>query len=136
MWRRRDGRKLGFWKPRILVRRLWPKPASIRTWRIGRAEDRVFEKPDLVPTLAAAGIDKNLVKRARLAAALSEEAFEIRMRAERQLGFLMRLQKAEVGVAAGAKGIGSSAGYEKTRTQQPPTLAEAGIDKNLAHQAR
>ena len=39
--------------------------------------------------------------------------------------------------ANGAKGIGPIAGYGKTRNQDDtPTLAQAGIDKNLAHRAR
>lgn len=65
------------------------------------------------------------------------DAAEIRIRAERRLGELMAAQAATVGVAKGAQGVGTSAGYEKTRTSRSaPTLAEAGIDKNLAHRAR
>lgn len=65
------------------------------------------------------------------------DAAEIRIRAERRLGELMAAQAQTVGTAAGSKGIGTSAGYDQTRTQDaPPTLAEAGIDKNLAHRAR
>jgi hypothetical protein len=65
------------------------------------------------------------------------DAAEIRIRAERRLGELMAAQGETVGRAAGAKGIGTSAGYNSTRTlDSPPTLTEAGIDKNLAHRAR
>lgn len=65
------------------------------------------------------------------------DAAEIRIRAERRLGELMKDQAATVGKATGAKGIGTSAGYDSTRTPDaPPTLEEAGIDKNLAHRAR
>lgn len=65
------------------------------------------------------------------------DAAEIRIRAERRLGELLAAQAETVGKAAGARGIGTSAGYDLTRTQDaPPTLAEAGIDKNLAHRAR
>ena len=65
------------------------------------------------------------------------DAAEIRIRAERRLGELMKAQAEIVGKATGAEGIGTSAGYDLTRTQDaPPTLAEAGIDKNLAHRAR
>ena len=67
---------------------------------------------------------------------LEVQAAEIRIRAERRLGELMIAQGEAVGKAKGAKGIGTSAGYQKTRTpDEPPTLAEAGIDKNLAHRA-
>ena len=41
----------------------------------GRAEDRGFENPEAVPTLAAAGIDKNLAHRARSPAGLSAAEF-------------------------------------------------------------
>jgi len=54
----------------------------------------------------------------------------------RRLGELMAAQKEAVGLNQGAKGIGTSAGFLETRTQAPATLAEAGIDKNLAHRAR
>ncbi len=65
------------------------------------------------------------------------DAAEIRIRAERRLGELLAAQAETTGKAAGARGIGTSAGYISTRTQDaPPTLAEAGIDKNLAHRAR
>jgi hypothetical protein len=64
------------------------------------------------------------------------DAAEIRIRAERRLGELMAAQGEMVGKATGAQGIGTSAGYNKTRTEAPPTLTEAGIDKNLAHRAR
>lgn len=40
-------------------------------------------------------------------------------------------------LASGAMGIGTSAGCDQTRTlAAPATLAEAGIDKNLADRAR
>ena len=64
---------------------------------------------------------------------LEADANEIRMRAERRLGELMDEQKETVGFNTGAKGVG----FSKTRTrEEPPTLAEAGIDKNLAQRAR
>jgi hypothetical protein len=65
---------------------------------------------------------------------LEADAVEIRMRATRRLDQLRQAQKQSVGLNAGAKGIGTSAGYFETHT--PPTLASQGIDKNLAHQAR
>ena len=49
----------------------------------------------------------------------------------------MQRQAETVGKAKGAKGIGTSAGYKKTRTTDAPaTLAETGIDKVLAIRAR
>jgi hypothetical protein len=67
---------------------------------------------------------------------MEADAQAIRLRAERRIGELMAQQAKAIGKAKGAKGIGTSAGYNKTRTQQPATLAEAGIDKNLADRAR
>jgi len=55
------------------------------------------------------------------------------LRAVRRLGQIMAEQKATVGLAKGAQGIGTSAGYKETRTPEAaPTLAEAGIDKTEA----
>jgi hypothetical protein len=68
---------------------------------------------------------------------LELDAAEIRIRAERRVGELMLGAGRTLGKAAGARGIGTSAGYQLTRTpEDPPTLTEAGIDKNLANRAR
>jgi hypothetical protein len=45
--------------------------------------------------------------------------------------FARQAQKETVGLNAGARGVGT-----KVRVDEKPTLAEQGIDKNLAHQAR
>jgi hypothetical protein len=66
---------------------------------------------------------------------MEADAIEIRMRAVCRLGELMAKQKETVGLAKGG-------GDQKSDHQgiknpgDPPTLAEAGIDKNLAKQAR
>ena len=67
---------------------------------------------------------------------LIDDATDIRLRAELRLGEMIAAQKETVGLATGAAGIGRSASAvpEEYRTQ-PPTLAEAGIDKNLAKAA-
>jgi N6-adenosine-specific RNA methylase IME4 len=62
---------------------------------------------------------------------LEADAFEIRLRAEERVGEMMEVQRETVGVA--------SAGNPNWVSQKPdsvPTLAEAGIDKNLANRAR
>src|SRR5215207_9707689 len=67
------------------------------------------------------------------------DAAEIRIRAERRLGELMAAQKATVGVATGGQHGGRASkidGVRNTPSNAPPTLAEAGIDKNLAKRAR
>ncbi|MCO5159655.1 MAG: phage N-6-adenine-methyltransferase [Mesorhizobium sp.] len=59
---------------------------------------------------------------------------EIRFRGERRLGELMAMQRAEHGTAQGRR---SDLGFSETQVAEVPiTLAEAGIDKNLADRAR
>lgn len=79
---------------------------------------------------------------------LEQDAAELRWRAERRLGEIIQLQKQTVGLNAG--GRPAKTGVQKTpvspsrdhgsqaaeRPQKLPTLAEAGIDKNLAKHAR
>lgn len=64
---------------------------------------------------------------------LETDAAEIRIRAERRIGELMAAQR-----EAGLMSVGAAnAGWKETRVQSAPiTLAEAGIDKNLADRAR
>jgi hypothetical protein len=57
-------------------------------------------------------------------------AEEIKARAERKLGQMMQEQKETVGLNKGGR---PKTGFSKTRL---PTLAGAGVDKNLAHRAR
>jgi N6-adenosine-specific RNA methylase IME4 len=62
---------------------------------------------------------------------LEADAVEIRMRATRRMDQMRQEQKATVGLNQGARGVGN-----KVRVDQKPTLTEAGIDKNLAHEGR
>jgi len=64
------------------------------------------------------------------------DAVEIRIRAERRLGELMAAQKATVGVAKPPPPAGRNGRVVEKPDHMPPTLGEAGIDKNLAHRAR
>ena len=63
------------------------------------------------------------------------DAAEIRMKAVRRLGEMMQGQKATVGLAQGAREPGTKRGTTRV-IGKPASLAEAGIGKNLAHQAR
>ncbi len=68
---------------------------------------------------------------------LEGEAIEIRLRAERRLGAMMAAQKDAVGLSKG--GRPSKTGLTANPVPKPaplPTLADAGIDKNLATRAR
>jgi FtsZ-binding cell division protein ZapB len=62
------------------------------------------------------------------------DAAEIRIRAERRLGELMAAQGETVGKATGQLRRGLE--LNPREPTDPPTLTEAGIDKNLAHRAR
>jgi hypothetical protein len=66
---------------------------------------------------------------------MEADAYEIRRRAERRLGQLMEDQRETVGLAK-PPGINQYVDRVEKRPEAPPTLAEAGIDKHLAHAAR
>jgi N6-adenosine-specific RNA methylase IME4 len=66
---------------------------------------------------------------------LEADAVELRMRATRRLAELIKAQKQTVGLAKGGKPYHRS-GFTGLPQNLVATLAEAGIDKNLAHQAR
>ena len=61
------------------------------------------------------------------------DASEIRIRAERRLGEMIKAQKEGPGLNTGAMGIGTSAVPQENRT---PTLAEVGIDKKLSSRSQ
>ncbi len=64
---------------------------------------------------------------------LALEAKQICMLAERRLGKMMKEQKKTVGLNRGGR---PKTGLSENPLSFKPTLAEAGIDKNLAHRAR
>lgn len=69
---------------------------------------------------------------------LEADAIEIRMRATRRMDQMREEQKATVGLAKGGtpyKNKGKSTGVSDTPVERP-TLAAAGIDKNLAKEGR
>jgi hypothetical protein len=66
---------------------------------------------------------------------LEANAVELRMRATRRLAELIKAQKETVGLAKGGKPYHRS-GFTGLPSNLVATLTEAGIDKNLAHDAR
>jgi hypothetical protein len=64
------------------------------------------------------------------------EAIAVRKVAERRLGFMMAEQKVTVGMANAGGDQKSKNRRVSKKPDDPPTLAEAGIDKNLANRAR
>jgi hypothetical protein len=65
---------------------------------------------------------------------LEIDAAEIRIRAERRLGGMLLEQKDTVGMATG--GGDTSGGTRKLPPQEPPSLADVGIDKKLSSRAQ
>ena len=66
---------------------------------------------------------------------LERDAIEIRMRATRRMDQMRQEQKVTIGLAKGG-GDKRSEHRGKRNPTDPPTLAEAGIDKNLAKEGR
>jgi hypothetical protein len=66
---------------------------------------------------------------------LEADAIEIRMRATRRMDQMRQEQKITVGLASGKEGKRKALGFSKNPSDRP-TLAEAGINKNLAHEGR
>jgi hypothetical protein len=66
---------------------------------------------------------------------LEDDAFAIRTRAERRLGELIDMQRKTVGLSKGATERGTKRGTTRG-ILSPASLAEAGIDKDLAKRAR
>lgn len=70
---------------------------------------------------------------------LEVDAAEIRIRATRRLGELMAAQEDTVGLSKGGRpktGLKNNPVSEERAQDTPPSLSEAGIDKNLANRAR
>ena len=67
---------------------------------------------------------------------LEVDAAEIRIRAERRLGELIKAQKETVGLNQGAKGSIVTGSVREPVKDDRPTLADAGIDKKLSSRAQ
>lgn len=100
--------------------------AACRAIAEAKAVDELKEIHDAARAMAAAArVAKNKQAEADMAA--------IRRRAERRVGEMMAAQREAGLMSSGA----ADAGWKETHVAEKPiTLAEAGIDKNLAHAAR
>lgn len=67
---------------------------------------------------------------------LEADAFEIRSRAERRLGELLRAQKETVGFAKGGQPYQATCSATEQVERRAPTLADAGIDRKLSARAQ
>ena len=111
-----------------------PSPETLKT-KLATAKTTGEVKPIITAAKALKVVAKDAKNRQAIA-----DATEVVRRAERKLGQVMAEQKVTVGFNKGGaeKGVGrkgkKNAGLENPAL--PPTLAEAGIDKNLAYRAR
>lgn len=67
---------------------------------------------------------------------MMQMAAEIKIRAERRLGEMIREQKETVGLNTGGWGSRESCGSSREPQDKKPTLAEVGIDKKLSSRAQ
>ena len=86
---------------------------------------QIHNKAAAIKAAAKVAKDKNL----------EADAHEIRMRAERRLDQLIKEQEKTVGLNKGGR-PSTKTGIPENPVSEPGTLAEAGIDKNLAQRAR
>lgn len=101
--------------------------AACRALAEAASVDEVMQIRDQAEMLAAAGrIAKNRD--------LEMQAIEIRMRGERRLGELIKLQQETVGLNKG--GRPSKTCTHEEQVSRPGTLAEAGIDRKLSARAQ
>jgi N6-adenosine-specific RNA methylase IME4 len=103
-------------------------------WALGQALATAKIIDDVKEIRNAADAMRTYARQAKNKA-LEMDAAEIRIRAERRVGELIAAQKESVGLASGG-GDKKSDHRVHTRPTDPPTLAEAGIDKHLADRAR
>lgn len=101
--------------------------AACRALAEAASVDEVMQIRDQAEMLRAAGrIAKNRD--------LEMQAIEIRMRGERRLGELIKLQDETVGLNRGGRPPKTST--EEEQVSRPGTLAEAGIDRKLSSRAQ
>jgi hypothetical protein len=108
-----------------------PSPEALKT-KLATAKTTDEVKPIITAAKALKVVAKDAKNRQAIA-----DATEVVRRAERKLGQVMAEQKVTVGFNKGAAENGrnaKNAGFQNPAL--PPTLAEAGIDKNLAYRAR
>jgi phage N-6-adenine-methyltransferase len=114
---------------------LVPTPTALATYDAARRMVAEAKTVDEVQNI------RDLSDQARLYAKqagdlqMELDAIEIRDRATRQLGFIMQAQEATVGLSKGGRPPGTG-GKIPPVNDVLATLAEAGIDKDLAKQAR
>jgi phage N-6-adenine-methyltransferase len=105
--------------------------AAVRAVAAATSVDEIKAIQSIAAAMTAAGkVSKNR--------AIESNGAELRFRADRHLGELMRRQAETVGLATGGEHGGKRAldGSRADPSNKKPTLAEAGIDKHLADRAR
>lgn len=109
--------------------------AACRALAAAKAVDEVKDLRDKAEAMRIYGMQANNK-------ALEVDAAEIRIRAERRLGELIAAQKSEAGLATGSRGQLAGKGPDglavvtDDRQKIAPTLAEAGISKDLSSRSQ
>lgn len=103
--------------------------AAKRALAEAKAIDEVKQLHDVSAAMKAYAVQANDKQ-------LEIDASEIRIRAERRLGEMIREQKESVGLQAGARGIGKPKSGVPEEYPTIPTLADAGISKKLSSRSQ
>jgi hypothetical protein len=109
-------------------------PAKLQIFEEARREIAEAKTVDQVKHILAMATGLAAAAHKATDTEMEAEAAALRFEAERRLGQLMQVQKEMIGLSRGGR---PKTGFSKNPvSDQPGTLAEAGIDKNLAHRAR
>jgi hypothetical protein len=107
---------------------------SLRIFESARREIAQAETVDQVKRILAFVTGLATAARQATDREIEAEAAVLKLEAERRLGQLMKAQAETVGLATGGDATRVARG--KQNPEQKPTLAQVGIDKNLAKRAR
>jgi hypothetical protein len=105
----------------------------LRIFEDARREIAQAETADRVKSILALATGMAAAARKATDREMEAEAEVLKLEAERKLGQLMEAQRETIGLNKGGR---PKTGVLKTPVSEKPTLAEAGINKNLAKKAR
>jgi hypothetical protein len=112
-------------------------PAPLHVFEEARRQIDEADTVDRVKQILAYTVGLAAAARAATDKEMEAEAAELKLRAERKLGQLMAAQKTTVGLNKGGRPKKTGLAENPVSTEaKPATLAESGIDKNLAQRAR
>jgi hypothetical protein len=115
------------------------EPVALKRYDAACRAIALAKSTDEVKTIRNAAIAMKAYARQAKNRQLEKDAIAVRMQAERRVGELIKAQRESVGLNHGARGNAGGRGNRNVRVKNEPTqptLADAGIDKNLADRAR